>query len=313
MIRNLWPRLVLILMIAALAIWVSASDTLKLPNPFNGTTLFERDVTARLGLDLQGGLQVLLEADLPEDAEISAEDMEVARSIMENRTNALGVSENLLQVAGERRIVGEFPGVQDAEAVLATIQQTGLLEFVDTGSTPLEKGTIIKTDLAEGSETVTAGVTEGEIIYHTVMTGREVQTVGVSQDQLGSYQIDFTLKPDGSTVFGDHTAANVGKYLTIVLDKEVISSPRIDSAIYGGQGMISGQFTPEEANAFAVQLRYGSLPIPLKIVETRIIGPTLGEDSLNKSLIAGLVGMTIVMLFMAVSYTHLTLPTKRIV
>ncbi|PKN90969.1 MAG: protein translocase subunit SecD [Chloroflexi bacterium HGW-Chloroflexi-6] len=302
MIRNLWPRLVLILMIAALAIWVSASDTLKLPNPFNGTTLFERDVTPRLGLDLQGGLQVLLEADLPEDAEISAEDMEVARSIVENRTNALGVSENLLQVAGERRIVGEFPGVQDAEAVLATIQQTGLLEFVDTGSTPLEKGTIIKTDLAEGSETVTAGVTEGEIIYHTVMTGREVQTVGVSQDQLGSYQIDFTLKPDGSTVFGDHTAANVGKYLTIVLDKEVISSPRIDSAIYGGQGMISGQFTPEEANAFAVQLRYGSLPIPLKIVETRIIGPTLGEDSLNKSLIAGLVGMTIVMLFMGIYY-----------
>jgi preprotein translocase subunit SecD len=119
---------------------------------------------------------------------------------------------------------------------------------------------------------------------------------------LGSYQIQFTLSAEGSKVFGDHTAANVGKYLTIVLDKQVISSPRIDSAIYGGEGVITGQFSAEEANAFAVQLRYGSLPVPLKIVETRIIGPTLGEDSLNKSLVAGLVGMIIVMLFMGIYY-----------
>lgn len=303
MIRNLWPRLALILLIAALAVWIDASDTLKIVNPVDGTILFERDVTPRLGLDLQGGLQVLLEADLPEGATVTAADMEVARSIMENRTNALGVSENLLQVAGERRIVGEFPGVQDAEAVLATIQQTGLLEFVNTGDTPLTPGTIIKTDLAlESGQETGAEVVEGEIVYPTVMTGRDLKTVQVVTDQLGSYQIAFTLSPEGSTIFGEYTAANVGRFLTIVLDKEVISSPRIDSAIYGGEGVITGQFTTEEANAFAVQLRYGSLPIPLKIVETRIIGPTLGEDSLNKSLIAGMVGMTIVMLFMGIYY-----------
>ncbi|HAE59668.1 MAG TPA: protein translocase subunit SecD [Anaerolineae bacterium] len=303
MIRNLWPRLALILLIAALAVWIDASDTLKIVNPVDGTILFERDVTPRLGLDLQGGLQVLLEADLPEGATVTAADMEVARSIMENRTNALGVSENLLQVAGERRIVGEFPGVQDAEAVLATIQQTGLLEFVNTGDTPLTPGTIIKTDLAlESGQETGAEAVEGEIVYPTVMTGRDLKTVQVVTDQLGSYQIAFTLSPEGSTIFGEYTAANVGRFLTIVLDKEVISSPRIDSAIYGGEGVITGQFTTEEANAFAVQLRYGSLPIPLKIVETRIIGPTLGEDSLNKSLIAGMVGMTIVMLFMGIYY-----------
>lgn len=303
MIRNLWPRLAIILLIAALAVWIDASDTLKIVNPVDGTILFERDVTPRLGLDLQGGLQVLLEADLPEGATVTAADMEVARSIMENRTNALGVSENLLQVAGERRIVGEFPGVQDAEAVLATIQQTGLLEFVNTGDTPLTPGTIIKTDLAlESGQETGAEVVEGEIVYPTVMTGRDLKTVQVVTDQLGSYQIAFTLSPEGSTIFGEYTAANVGRFLTIVLDKEVISSPRIDSAIYGGEGVITGQFTTEEANAFAVQLRYGSLPIPLKIVETRIIGPTLGEDSLNKSLIAGMVGMTIVMLFMGIYY-----------
>lgn len=301
MIRNLWPRLGIILLITALAIWISASDTLTIPNLFNPSSPLQRDVTPRLGLDLQGGLQVLLEADLPEGAEISAADMEVARSIMENRTNALGVSENLLQVAGERRIVGEFPGLQDAESVLANIQQTGLLEFVDTGSVFLQPGTIIKTDFAEGGEPV-SDAAEGEIVYHTIMTGRDLKTVQVVTDSLGSYQIAFTLSPEGATIFGNHTAANVGQILTIVLDKEVISSPRIDSAIYGGEGVITGQFTTEEANAFAVQLRYGSLPIPLKIVETRIIGPTLGEDSLNKSLLAGLVGMTIVMLFMGIYY-----------
>jgi preprotein translocase subunit SecD len=206
------------------------------------------------------------------------------------------VAENLLQVAGERRIVGEFPGVRDADSVLATIQQTGLLEFVDTGDTPLAEGSTIKTSL-DGAQAA-----EGETVYRTVMTGKDLRTVSVITDQLGSYQIQFTLSAEGSKVFGDHTAANVGKYLTIVLDKQVISSPRIDSAIYGGEGVITGQFSAEEANAFAVQLRYGSLPVPLKIVETRIIGPTLGEDSLNKSLVAGLVGMIIVMLFMGIYY-----------
>jgi preprotein translocase subunit SecD len=301
MIRNLWPRLGLILLITALSLWISLSNTLTIPNPFNPLAPLQRDVTPRLGLDLQGGLQVLLEADLPENAEISVADMEVARSIMENRTNALGVSENLLQVAGERRIVGEFPGLQDAESVLANIQQTGLLEFVDTGSVFLQPGTIIKTDFAEAGETA-AEAAEGEVVYRTIMTGRDLTNVQVVTDSLGSYQIAFTLSPEGAIIFGNHTAANVGQILTIALDKEVISSPRIDSAIYGGEGVITGQFTAEEANAFAVQLRYGSLPIPLKIVETRIIGPTLGEDSLNKSLVAGLVGMIIVMLFMGIYY-----------
>lgn len=307
MIRNLTARLVIIVAIAALAIWISASEKLTIYNPINQTVLYQRDVSPRLGLDLRGGLQVLMEADLPEDAVITAESMEVARTILENRTNALGVAENTIQVAGDRRIVGEFPGVQDSDAILATIQQTGLLEFIDTGSTSLPEGLEVLTDFSPTGEPAPTPepLEDGSLptVYHTIMTGADLKTVSVVQGQLpGSYQIAFTLSDEGAKVFGTHTAANVGKYLTIVLDKKVISSPRIESAITGGEGVITGNYTAESANAFAVQLRYGSLPIPLKIVETRYIGATLGEDSLQKSLVAGLVGMTIVILFMGLYY-----------
>ena len=131
MIKNQNSRLLIIAILVAFALWVGMNETLVLSNPFNGEILYERNVKPQLGLDLRGGLQVLLEADLPEDAEISSDQMEVARSVIENRTNALGVSENVVQIAGDRRIVGEFPGLEDTEGVIAVIQQTGLLEFVD--------------------------------------------------------------------------------------------------------------------------------------------------------------------------------------
>lgn len=337
MIRNVYRRLIIILVIAALAIWIDLNDRITLYNPFDDTRIVDRAVKPRLGLDLQGGLQVLLEADLPESTPIDSNAMEIARTIMENRTNALGVSENLLQIAGDRRIVGEFPGLDNTDEVLNTIQQTGLLEFVDTGSTPLQEGTIVVTDFgASGTveqpvsatetppptETAPASDDSGTevpptevpaeenppeaqepVVFHTVMTGGELSNVNVTQDPItGAILVAFDLTSDGAQVFADHTAANVGRYLTIVLDKQVISSPRIESAIPGGSGTISGNFTQESANALAVQLRYGSLPVPLKVVETRIIGPTLGEDSLSRSLLAGMIGFTIVILFMGIYY-----------
>jgi preprotein translocase subunit SecD len=313
MIRNLYTRLVLILIVAALAIWVDVSDEIQILNPFNDSALFSRNIAPRLGLDLQGGLQVLLEADLPEDApEVTAENMETARSIVENRTNALGVSENVIQLAGERRIVGEFPGAEDADAILDIIQQTGLMEFVDTGDFRPEEGTILQTDFssettseqtAEATPAPTdANGTEPQTVYHTIMTGRELRSVNVGVGPAGQPAVDFVLSPEGATIFAQHTAANIGKILTITLDKRVVSAPGIEGAIPDGQGQISGSFTAESANALAVQLRYGSLPVPLKVVETRIIGPTLGEDSLQKSLTAGMIGMIIVILFMGIYY-----------
>jgi preprotein translocase subunit SecD len=308
MIQNLYTRLVLILIVAALAIWVDVSDEIQIYNPFNDTVLVNQSIAPRLGLDLQGGLQVLLEADVPETTTVDAQEMETARAIVENRTNALGVSENVIQLAGDRRIVGEFPGAEDADAILDIIQQTGLMEFVDTGDFRPEEGSILRTDFAGGETAVPTpsptdeNGTNPQPVYHTIMTGKELTSVNVGVNASGQPAVDFVLSPEGTSIFAQHTAANIGKILTITLDKRVVSAPGIEGAIPDGQGQISGAFTSESANALAVQLRYGSLPVPLKVVETRIIGPTLGEDSLQKSLLAGLIGMTIVILFMGIYY-----------
>lgn len=327
MIRNLYTRLVLIIIVAALAIWVDVSDKIQLYNPFNkdNTLLVDRSIAPRLGLDLQGGLQVLLEADLPENTKVDPEAMETARNIVENRTNALGISENVIQMAGERRIVGEFPGAEDSDAILDIIQQTGLLEFVDTGDYRPEEGTILQTDFGVSStnettpatptpttetpametpttENPTADGAAPQTVYHTVMTGKDLRSVNVGTDLRGQPSISFVLSSDGAKIFADHTKNNIGKILAITLDKRVISAPGIEGEIPSGQGEITGNFTQESANTFAVQLRYGSLPVPLKIVETRVIGPTLGEDSLQKSLLAGAIGMAIVILFMGIYY-----------
>jgi len=134
------------------------------------------------------------------------------------------------------------------------------------------------------------------------MTGADLKSVQVVTGPTGEYQVSFELSPNGTGVFGDFTTNNIGKMLAIVLDKEIISAPTINDAITDGRGVITGNFDNESANALAIQLRYGSLPIPLKVVETTTVGPTLGQDSLQKSMIAGVIGFSIVILFMGLYY-----------
>jgi len=322
--RNNINWLIAIVILLILSLWIDLSDRIDLVNPLNSNTLVSRNVELRLGLDLRGGLQTLLEADLPSSATISSTDLETTRQILENRANALGVSEVVMQTAGDRRIVAEFPGVNNPEEVVASLQQTGLLEFVDTGDYRPAEGTTLVTDYGTSDSTTSTpaetptpsadGSTDATqtdattqpadtTVYHTIMTGKELDTISVSPSSLGNnYSIDFTLKPDGAEIFGAHTAANVNKVLTITLDKRVISAPTINSAITGGQGTITGSFTADDANSLAVQLRYGSLPVPIKVVESRTIGATLGEESIKKSLTAGYIGLTVVILFMLFYY-----------
>jgi preprotein translocase subunit SecD len=285
----------------------------------------QRSMDFVLGLDLRGGVQALLEVPADYKQAYTTAQLEDAQRILENRTNALGVSENQFQVAGNNRIVAEFPGLTDPEHVLSVIKETGQLEFVDLGDTSLNEGTIIKTDQggsSSGSAAPTAAPTATtaagqptptpaaaanpndptQKTWHTVMTGDHLKSVVVSKDNLGKDIISFELDSTGAKIFGDYTGANVGKILAIVLDKSIISAPKINSAIPDGKGIIEGNFTNESANALAIQMRYGALPIPFQVVESRVIGPTLGQDSLQRSIIAGIIGLTIVALFMAIFY-----------
>jgi preprotein translocase subunit SecD len=269
-----------------------------------------------LGLDLRGGVQALLEVPSSYTGTIDVQKLEDAKKILENRTNALGVSENSFQVAGERRIVAEFPGMTDPERVLSVIKETGQLEFVDLGDNTenLGAGDPIVTDLGQATPVEPSATTDpaaapaaeataAPTVYHTVMTGDQLDSVnvGVNPKNTGGYVINFQLKSEGAKTFGTYTANNIGKVLAIVLDKKILSAPGIQSAIPNGEGYVEN-FTVETANDLAVQMRYGALPLPFEVVESRVIGPTLGQDSLQKSLIAGVIGFAIVILFMGIYY-----------
>lgn len=312
---------------------------------------YDRNIKTRLGLDLQGGVQVLLEADVPSGQEVTRESMDAARGIVENRVNGLGVVEPNVQLVGDRRIMAELPGVDDPDQAVATFRGTGLLEWIDAGSTDLEPGTVVKTTFGQAADEpgtaatpaaspttaatatpaasptdeatpepsapaatpapVAAQPTEAaqptpvpteERVFKTVLTGKDLKAAWVDTDEYGKPQISFTLNPDGAKVFADYTTNNVDKFLAIVLDKTVISCPRVNGPIPDGSGRITGNFPLAEARSIVVQLKYGALPIPLKVVEQRTVGPTLGQDSVARSVQAGIVGLIVVLLFMLVYY-----------
>jgi protein-export membrane protein SecD len=514
-------RLAVIIIIALAALFVD----LNIEHPDWARNLVfwqpadQRDIALRLGLDLQGGLQVLLAADVPEGQELDAPSMETARRIVENRVNGMGLTEPVVQAQGESRIIVELPGIENPEQAVETIKGTALLEFVDAGRIPLPAGTVITTTLGgpstlspeaepaltelvtsealelppmpenpadrnnmyseppdmqidvtktyvatistakgdivvqldanaapltvnnfvflseqgfyddltfhrvepgfvvqggdplgngtggpgytvpaeiellhtegaiatarrgdeanpdrassgsqfyialeplpqlDGAYTVFGQVIEGmdvvqsiaigdeieeivvtttdstitpttelsptaesvitptqptptpspslsggTMVYETILTGAGLKNVGLDQNQQGEYYIPFELNPDATEVFAEYTDAHVDQYLCIVLDKIVISCPIVSTPIPSGQASISGNFTFDAARQLAIQLRYGALPIPLRVESFNRIGATLGYESVEKSIRAGVVGLVIVLLFMLIYY-----------
>lgn len=351
--------LILIIVIALVAAWAVWPQNPGIHIPALG---IDRDISTHLGLDLQGGLEVLLEADT--NSPVTARDLEASRVIINRRVNALGVTEPLIQVVqgAKPRISVNLPGIKDPETAIASIKQTGLLEFVDPGGDTLVQDQVIQTDCVvpqpngtcltagqvpigptpavtatqpltgtnpitpttpitatspitpagpiTGTSAITATnpitgtnpITPTGKVYHTVMTGAILQDATPDRDQIGRWEIRFTLTAEGSRLFGEYTSAHIGQNLAIVLDKKVLSAPRIQSAITGGQGVITGNFTADEATRLADLLKYGALPVPFKIIRNNTIGPTLGEDSVRKSLIAGVIGLLAVATFMIAYY-----------
>lgn len=279
--------------------------------PWQGSQ--ERSIKIHQGLDLQGGLQVVMEADLPEGQQLQEGSMEAARIIVDNRVNGLGVTEPLVQLQGDNRIIVELPGISDPELAIRTIRETGLLEFVDAGSVPIPEGTEIRTSFGDAGsaeeESPQSAAEEGapeatSRVYETIITGSDLAAVsnaGLNPNSR-TVEIEFSLTSDGGERFGQYTGNNVGSFLCIIIDKTVLSCPVVNARI-DNNGVISlGNDSLEEGRALAIQLRYGALPVPLKVVENRSVGPTLGQDSVQKSIRAGTIGLIIVLLFMIVYY-----------
>ena len=341
--------LVFVILLAAALIWVDLPDNPGIHVNIGGLVI-DRDLRVHQGLDLQGGLQVLLQADVPADQEANfdARTMEAARVVVENRVNGLGVAEPLVQLQGERRIIVELPGIENPDQAIATFRETGLLEFVEAGRASLREGELIRTSLdvnpnqvltvttqLTGAETLTptltattaltdtqpltatAGVTSTETlsateyayggrVFPTLMTGRHLKNADVSTDNMGQVVIGFELTDEGAQIFREYTIKHVGDIVAIVLDKRILSAPVIKQAITTGSGVISsgqqGGFVLEEARKLAIQMKYGALPVPLKVVENRTVGPTLGQDSVQRSIRAGMIGLIVVLLFMIIYY-----------
>jgi len=496
---EIW-QLIAIILIALVAMFVS----LNIEHPDWAKNLLfwqpenQRDLALRLGLDLQGGLQVLLAADVPAGQELDTNSMETARRIVENRVNSLGLTEPIVQAQGERRIIVELPGIENPEQAVETIKGTALLEFVDAGHTPLWAGTVVTTTeggptepaeagepslvpenpadrngmyseppemqidpdetyvatistakgdivvelfadrapntvnnfvflarqgfyddttfhrviagfMAQGGDPSGSGsggpgytfadefhpdlrhdrpgilsmansgpntngsqffityaptphlddlhsvfgqviagmdvlesltvrdpaqatspgdviekitITTGEnalasataisptiespapepVVYETILTGAGIEAVAPNVLQNNNYVVEFKLNPEATEIFAEHTASHKGQFLCIVLDKTVISCPRINSEIPKGEGYIEGNFTFDSARQLALQLHYGALPIPLRVESFNRIGASLGAESVEKSIRAGTIGLTIVLLFMLIYY-----------
>ena len=144
---------------------------------------------------------------------------------------------------------------------------------------------------------------EQDIVYETVFTGRDLKRAFPAQDPTtGQFYVAFEMQPDAAQRFAEYTGSHIGQFLTIVLDGEVVSSPQIQSVIPDGAGQITGDFTFAEARSLGIKLQYGALPVPLQVESQRSIGATLGSESVEKSIRAGVIGLITVLLFMVIYY-----------
>ncbi|NLK50990.1 MAG: protein translocase subunit SecD [Syntrophomonadaceae bacterium] len=221
-----------------------------------------------LGLDLQGGIHVVLQAvDTPETP-VTAEGVKSAVGVIRNRVDQLGLKEPIIQPEGTDRIIVELAGVQDPEEAVALIGKTAILEFKNP---------------------------EGQ----TVLLGNQLKDAQAGLNQAGQPEIHLTFNAEGAEAFGKITSANVGRQIAIYLDGVLLTNPVVEEPITTGDAVIRGGYKSlQEAEQHAILLRSGALPVKLEMIEKRAVGPTLGEESLQKSYKAGLIGIILIFLFM---------------
>ncbi len=204
--------------------------------------------------------QIILEPDYSLVSTVDPVDLEIDAEILTARADALGARIKFA-VAENNQIIAQAPTSSLSQNLIGQAIQIGLLEIVDLREAPIQPGMTIATDFGYKYFPQIEGTK-----WHTVLTNTEFESVYVEQDELGNYQIAFTLSDSGTKILSDYTTNNVGHYLGIVMDKVVISAPKVNSPITEGSGIIAGSFTREQAQSLAVYLHVrGPLPIPLKV------------------------------------------------
>ncbi len=286
-----------------------------------GRWLFDRDVAIRLGLDLRGGTQVLLRAAEPVERSV----MQTAAGVIERRVNGLGVAESVVQLSGTDRVIVEIPGIANPEQAIETLRGTGKLEFIDTNGEFLTAGTIVRTTGSPNPvallPTATAPLTGTEPtatqpisptaatgpIYQSITDGKDLDLNAVQPPQISGqsisnqFAVSFAFTGESASRLEQFTAANIQRPMCIVLDNQVFSCPVIQAALIGGRGEITTS-TRQDAEQIYTQLKYGALPVPLQVESSRTVSASLGQNSVDASIVAGIVGLTTVALFMILFY-----------
>jgi preprotein translocase subunit SecD len=228
-------------------------------------------LSIKQGLDLQGGTHVVLEAvDTPE-APVNDDALNRVAKIIERRVNELGLTEPLIQRQGSRRIIVELPGIKDPDSAIAMLGKTALLEFKDPSG-------------------------------KTVLTGKDLRDSRAQAAPGQGAQVSLEFTGEGGETFFNLTSLNVGKPIAILLDGQVLTAPVVNEPIRGGKAVITGSRTIQEAEQLAILLRSGALPVKMEIIENRTVGPTLGQDSKDKSTGAFVIGIAGIILFMLAYY-----------
>ena len=307
--RNIWLLIITtILVVASIALFMPPQQRIN------------------QGLDIQGGLSVVLTATSTDGSDITDDDMETSRSIIENRVNALGASEAVVQVQGQNQILVQIPGLSDTEKALETIGRTGRLEFARLDSfTDSQIVSLIESGQYGGEGTYTdefgntfptgkpqtLHVEDGT--YTPLITGENLERVVVDRasETSTTYAVDLRLDSEGTQAFATATkdlAPSHGK-IVIILDNEVQSAPAVQSEILTGEVEITGNYTEAEANNLKTILESGSLPVSFSYSQSQVVGPTLGQDALASGVLVALIGLALVMIYLLFFYRGLGLIT----
>ena len=271
------------------------------------------------GLDIQGGLSVVLSANSTDGEDVTSDDMEKSRAIIESRVNALGASEATVQVQGSNQILVQIPGLSDTETALSTIGKTGKLEFAraDSFTNPedqaaIKNGTYVQQQKYTddfGNSFASDQVTYRSVqsgTYTPLITGENITRVTVDKaSETGTdYAVNLTLDSEGSAAFAQATKelAPTKGQIVIVLDGQIQSAPAVQSEITTGEVSITGGYTLEEAQSLQTVLESGSLPVSFQYEQSQVVGPTLGQDALKSGVMVALLGLLLVILYLLFFY-----------